>query len=110
MGEGSRCPAPAGKVSQMRRDFSTDGIHPRTLRDVEPGMPVVVRDAWGALNERVATSGVTRGADFVVIWVARRDEWEAARREGRVAEQVPWPAEDVWLPEDAPASGEGEPS
>jgi hypothetical protein len=93
-----------------RRDFSTDGIRPRTLAEVKPGCSVIVRDARGDLTERVAATGVIRGAAFMVVRVCRPEAWAAARRLGRDAddEAVPWPAEDVWLPGDVP-SGQDSP-
>jgi hypothetical protein len=45
--------------------------------------------------ERVAISGVEEGHDFPVVWVATPEEWEASQAEGRQADGLPWPAEDV---------------
>ena len=85
-----------------RKDFSPEGIHSRTLTDVKAGSPVVTRDGLGRYRDRIALSGVIRGADFLVVWVCRAEERNAALREGREPDGVPWPAEDVWLPADAP--------
>ena len=64
---------------------------------IEPGSAVRVKDAEGALLERVAASDVTAGRDFAVVWLARPEEWEAAHIEGREPILTPWPAEDVTL-------------
>jgi hypothetical protein len=80
-------------------------IHPRTRSDVAYGSRVIVRDARGGLNERYATTGVEWGRDFLVVWVCPPDQWPVdpgCAREFPSA--VPWPAEDVWLPEDAPGA------
>jgi hypothetical protein len=58
---------------------------------------VVVRTASGGELSKRALTTVTQGNDFPVVWVARPDEYLAAEREGREAEGVPWPAEDVWI-------------
>ena len=42
-------------------------IHPRTRTDVNRGTPVVVRNARGELNERVATTGLVMGRDLVAV-------------------------------------------
>jgi hypothetical protein len=84
----------------MKRDFSTEDIHPRTLAGMKAGDTVVILDAYGGYHERVAVTGVTRGMDFMVVWVAKPGEYAAARQEGRDPDMVPWPAEDVWLPEE----------
>lgn len=80
-------------------------IHPRTMSGVKRGTRVIVRDARGNLNERIATTGVERGRDFPVVWVCAPGEWPVRRGcEREFPPAVPWPAEDVWLPEDAPAA------
>ena len=54
---------------------------------IEPGMPVLVRTAFGDELPKVAVSGIVDGHDFPVVWVAAlgADESDAD----------PWPAEDV---------------
>jgi hypothetical protein len=84
--------------------FTTEGIHPRTLEEVKAGDPVIVRDAEGEFLPRIATTGVTKGDDFLVVWAARTEEVARALREGDVPEQVPWPATDVWIPGEEPGS------
>ena len=88
----------------MAEQFSGHGIHPRTLADVADGTPVRVRDAEGEMLDRIARTGVEMATNFPVVWVARPDEWELARREGRPPDSVPWPAEDVWLRGDEPGA------
>lgn len=94
-----------------RKVFSTDGIHPRTLAETSRGKAVVVRDAFGNHLQKIATTSVVPGHDFLVVWVARESEWAAARRACREPQAVPWPAGDVWLPGDEPkaedAGGDG---
>lgn len=63
--------------------------------EIERGDAVGVRTAFGTMLERVALRGVEKGHDFPVVWVATREEWEAANAEGREPEGLPWPAEDV---------------
>lgn len=82
--------------------FTTAGIHPRTLAELKASDPVTVRDAGGEYLPRIATSAVTEGGDFLVVWVARAEEWTRALQEGDVPDQVPWPATDVWLRGDEP--------
>jgi hypothetical protein len=82
-----------------------DKIHPRTWEDVRAGSPVVIRDAAGVMHRRVAVTCVTRGDSFLVVWVARPEEVEAAERMLREPDAAPWPAEDVWVPGCEPESG-----
>lgn len=86
--------------------FSPEHVHPRTLAQVGVGTPVVVRDAFGKYLRRIARTGVVRGHDFLVIWVARAEELEAAKAERRDPQTMPWPAEDAWLPGDEPREDE----
>lgn len=67
------------------------------------GDHVEVVDAEGERLPRRALGGVVDGEDFPVIWVCREEEWEAAQREGRQPDGVPWPAEDVRLRESVEA-------
>jgi hypothetical protein len=69
----------------------------------QAGDQVEVVDAEGERLPRRALGGVVDGADFPVVWVCREEEWQAAQREGREPDGVPWPAEDVRprVPEDA---------
>ena len=63
--------------------------------EIERGEAVAVRTAFGTQLERVATTGVEKGHDFPVVWVATREDWDAAVAEGREPDALPWPAEDV---------------
>lgn len=92
-----------------RKRIPPQDIHPRTREDVGSGTPVVIRDARGEFHERIAQTGVEWGRNFLVVWVARPGEVAQARREGRPGDAVPWPAEDVWLPGDAPGVPKPEP-
>ena len=56
---------------------------------------MLATDAFGSDNPRRALTGVVDGHDFLVVWVCREEEWEAAHRDGRQPDGVPWPAEDV---------------
>ena len=114
---GYRCASPNGTAyaagpHAIRKEvapggrFSPEHVHPRTLAQVGVGTPVVVRDAFGKHLRRIARTGVVRGHDFLVIWVARAEEIEAANQERRDPQAMPWPAEDVWLPGDEPEEGE----
>ncbi len=62
---------------------------------IDRGTPVLVTTARGAVLERRALGGIVKGEDFPVVWVCREEEWQAAADEGREADGVPWPAEDV---------------
>jgi hypothetical protein len=67
------------------------------VQSINPGNRVIVRNAAGNELPKVALTGVTMGQDFPVVWACRVEEWEAAKEEGRPAEGIPWPAEDVRL-------------
>jgi hypothetical protein len=64
------------------------------VSEIRAGDHVIARSAKGDLERRAAT-GVMMGGDFEVVWVVRPEEWEAAKKEGRDPEAIPWPAEDV---------------
>lgn len=67
------------------------------MESINPGDSVVVMNAAGTELPKIALTGVTMGQDFPVVWACRAEEWEAAKEEGRAAEGIPWPAEDVRL-------------
>lgn len=71
------------------------------MTEFSRGMAVLARDARGRLLPRRALTPVQRGGDFLVVWVCREEEWEAAEREDREPEGVPWPADDVQFREAA---------
>lgn len=81
----------------QRQNFSTEGIHPRTLAGVTAGSAVIVRDAGGDFRDMIAMGAVTRGHSFLVVWVR-------GPRSG--SDGIPWPATDVWLPGDEPRGAE----
>ncbi|HUY23786.1 MAG TPA: hypothetical protein VMV09_00575 [Candidatus Saccharimonadales bacterium] len=62
---------------------------------IQPGTPVFVETALGERLQRRAISAVVQGHAFSVVWVCREEEWEAAHRESREPDGVPFPAEDV---------------
>ena len=92
-------------MPRRRKDFSTAKVHPRTLAEVVNGSAVITRNARGELNSQVATTSVTPGMDFMVVWVSRTEEFHAAIHEKREPDAVPWPAEDVWVPGCEPREG-----
>lgn len=65
------------------------------IATIQPGGLVTVETALGEHLKRRAVSSVVAGHEFPVVWVARLEEWEAAEREGREPDAVPFPAEDV---------------
>jgi hypothetical protein len=65
------------------------------MKSISYGELVIAIDAEGIRMPKRALGGVIQGDDFPVVWVCREEEWEAAQREGRKPEGVPWPAEDV---------------
>jgi hypothetical protein len=65
--------------------------------EFSPGSQVSVIDARGRELRKRALSSVVPGRDFLIVWVCREEEWQAAESEGRRPEGVPWPAEDVRL-------------
>lgn len=69
------------------------------MSDFQRGEVVVAKAADGGTRELRALSGVVAGGDFAVVWACSPGEWEAAEAAGRDAEGVPWPAEDVSIPE-----------
>ncbi|MGH7564444.1 MAG: hypothetical protein ACREK5_08475 [Gemmatimonadota bacterium] len=62
---------------------------------IDRGVTVKVRTADNKVLARRAVSGVEEGDSFPIVWVCREEEWEAARREGREPQAVPWPADAV---------------
>jgi hypothetical protein len=65
------------------------------LSAIQPGTTVFISTADGQELTRRAVSEVVDGADFPVVWVTTEDEWKAAQSEGRPADALPWPSEDV---------------
>jgi hypothetical protein len=63
--------------------------------EITRGDRVEVVNALGQHRERIALSSVMQGHDFLVVWVCKPEEWEAARREGREPQGMPYPREDV---------------
>ncbi len=61
----------------------------------DPGQCVELRLGDGSRREgfRAVSFPSTAGTGGVVVWVATEDEYRVARREGRRAVGVPWPAE-----------------
>lgn len=84
--------------------YSPEGVHPRTLAEVAGGSRVIVRDAGGKFLRRVAVTPVIKGGGFLVVWVARDEEMDAAGAEQRAPDAIPWPAADVWVPGEEPGS------
>lgn len=72
-------------------------------RTARPGSPVIAVSRWEGELHWIATTGVTRGVNFPVVWICSPGEWEASRREHRDPEAVPWPARDVRRP---PSTGD----
>lgn len=66
----------------------TDGVFTR-------GDLVLAVDASGEELPKRALGPAMRGTKFTVVWVCREEEWQAAQREGREPDGVPWPVEDV---------------
>ncbi len=71
--------------------------------EIQLGTRIEARDAFGRWNERRAITGVLPGEDFPLVWVCPEDEWEAAKREGREPEGIPFPLEDVRVSKQTPA-------
>lgn len=67
------------------------------MNPIEPGSKVIARAAGGESLSRRAMTGVQAGSAFEVVWVCKESEWEAAAREGREPEGMPWPADAVSL-------------
>lgn len=117
-GPGQRCIRPDGEpydgyIHLLREEtapgakFSPENVHPETLARVGIGTAVIIRDVYGAYYERIAQTGVVRGHDFLVVWVARPEKTDESRRVRRKTDMMPWPAEDVWLPGSEPLNQEG---
>ena len=62
---------------------------------IKNGDQVVVASADGVERQLRALGGVVAGGDFAVVWVCSEREWNEAEAEGREAQGIPWPAEDV---------------
>lgn len=65
------------------------------MAEIRAGQLVIARTASGRDLEKRAVTGIVMGHDFPIVRVSRLEEWDAAAREGREPEAVPWPAEDV---------------
>lgn len=63
--------------------------------EIERGALVEAAAADGSVRKLRALTGVVAGGDFAVVWACSEREWEAAQAEGREAQGIPWPAEDV---------------
>lgn len=65
------------------------------MKNIEQGTPVLARtadDAWVRLR---ATTGVTQGVDFPVVWLLEEERWAQALADGDTSAALPFPAEDV---------------
>lgn len=62
---------------------------------IRPGAPVKVKTAFGDELDKVAISGIAKGHDFPVVWVASPADWSKAQQAGTEPQALPWPAEDV---------------
>ncbi len=62
---------------------------------IVPGAHVKIRGGTGKVLFKRAVTPVVQGRDFRVVRACSEEEWEAARREGREADSVAWPAESV---------------
>lgn len=71
------------------------------MDELKIGDIVVVVDVEGVRRRKRALSPVMQGGSFPVVWACREEEWQAARAEGRDPIGLPWPAEDVSLPDAA---------
>jgi hypothetical protein len=74
------------------------------MSGIKAGDIVLVRDAHGRELRKRALGPVVAGGSFDVVWACREEEWGAAQAEGREAQGLPWPAEDVSLVEEARVS------
>lgn len=69
------------------------------MAPIQPGSTVTARTATGESVTRRAVSGVVDGLDFPVVWITTEEEWSASQADGRPADALPWPAEDVAVAE-----------
>jgi hypothetical protein len=65
------------------------------MSEFRNGDVILVRDGRGHELRKRALGPVRQGGSFEVVWACREEEWQAAQREGREPEGMPWPAEDV---------------
>ena len=65
------------------------------MGDAQWGDRIAVQGADGEERELRALGGVVAGGDFAVVWGCSLAEWDAAEREAREPQGIPWPAEDV---------------
>jgi hypothetical protein len=63
--------------------------------EITYGAALEAATADGSTRSLRALTGVVPGGDFAVVWACSEREWEAAQAEGREAQGIPWPAEDV---------------
>ncbi|WP_282947175.1 hypothetical protein [Cellulomonas endometrii] len=69
------------------------------MTDIHRGSRVLARtaqDAWVPLR---ATTGVTDGVDFPIVWLLEEERWIDVSTDdgGAPADALPWPATDVRL-------------
>lgn len=62
---------------------------------ITTGDRIYVMDIRRQEHRRRALTGPIPGYDFEVVWTCREDEWDAAQREDREPDGMPWPSEDV---------------
>ncbi|MDQ3586986.1 MAG: hypothetical protein M3375_01345 [Actinomycetota bacterium] len=74
------------------------------MGDVQRGDLITAQGADGEERELRALGGTVAGGDFAVVWACSLTEWAAAEAEGREAEGIPWPAEDVRVVDREPAT------
>lgn len=73
------------------------------MGDVQRGDQITAVDANGDTRELRALGPLTAGGDFAVVWACSVTEWDTAEAEGREAEGIPWPAEDIQVVDREPA-------
>jgi hypothetical protein len=67
--------------------------------EIKRGDRVLAASADGVERQLRALGGVVAGGDFAVVWVCTEQEWATAEHEARDPKGIPWPAEDVKLPD-----------
>lgn len=74
------------------------------MADIRRGDLIAAEAADGEKRELRALGGTVAGGDFAVVWACSVTEWDVAEAEGREAEGIPWPVEDVQVVDREPTT------
>ena len=71
------------------------------MTEISPGSLVLARTAHDSWVHMRATTGVTQGMDFPVVWLVEAQQWiDALPAPGDAPQGIPWPADEVQTAEE----------